>query len=77
MAYCSLDYNASALEILQGLDRTPPVDYMLAIVYSRVGRKREAIECYRRSCESDPSFGHRGNLDPEIAALVRTCLPTQ
>lgn len=77
VAYCSLDYNASALEILQGLDRTPPVDYMLAIVYSRVGRKREALECYRRSCESDPSFVHRGNLDPEISALVRTYLPTQ
>ena len=71
VAYCSMDYNASALEVLQGLDKTPQVEYMLAIIHSRMGRKKEAVECYRRSCEADPSFVHRGNLDPEIAELIR------
>ena len=71
VAFCSMDYNASALEVLQGLDKTPQVEYLLAIIHSRMGRKKEAVECYRRSCEADPSFVHRGNLDPEIAALIR------
>lgn len=75
LAYCSLDYNASALEILRGLDPTPQVNYMLAIVHSRMGWGREAAEYFRRSCEADPSFLHRGNLDPEISALIRNYLP--
>ena len=70
VAFCSLDYNASALDILESLDRTPQVEYLLAVVYSRMGRLREARECYVRSCEADPSFRHRGNLDPEISALM-------
>lgn len=72
VAYCSMDYNASALEILQSLDKTPQVEYMLAIIHARMGRRKEALACYRRSCESDPSFIHRGNLDPEIVALTRS-----
>ena len=71
VAFCSLDYNASALEILESLDRTPQVEYMLAIVYSRTGRRREALQCYERCCEAEPSFRHRGNLDPEISALLK------
>ena len=70
-----MDYNASALEILRELDPTPQVNYMLAIVHSRMGHPREAVDCYRRSCEADPYFVHRGNLDPEISALIRTYLP--
>ena len=71
VAYCSLDYNASALEILQSLDETPQVDYLLAIVYSRMGRTREARERFARCCEEEPSFRHRGNLDPEISELMK------
>lgn len=71
VAFCSMDYNASALDILQDLDRTPQVEYLLAIVHSRMGRRREALECYRRCCEADPSFRHRGNLDPEISELIK------
>ena len=76
VAFCSLDYNASALEILESLDRTPQVEYMLAIVYSRTGRKREALSCYEHCCEADPSFRHRGNLDPEISELVKNIRQT-
>lgn len=71
VAYCCLDYNASALEILQRLDRTAEVDYMLALVYARTGDDRSAVECYLHSCARNPAFVHRGNLDPEISALIR------
>ena len=71
VAYCCLDYNASAREILERLDRTAEVDYMLALVYARTGDERGAVECYLRSCAQNPSFVHRGNLDPEISALIR------
>lgn len=71
VAYCCLDYNASALDILQRLDRTAEVDYMLAIVYARMEDERSAVECYLRACRQNPAFVHRGNLDPEISALIR------
>ena len=71
VAFCSLDYNASALEILQGLDASPSVNYLLAIIHSRMGRGKEAVGYYQRACEEDPSFVHRGNLDPEISALIQ------
>lgn len=70
LAFCSMDYNASALDILEGLERSSRVNYLLAIVHSRMGRPRQAVEFYLRSCEQDPSLVHRGNLDPEIAALI-------
>ena len=71
IAYCCLDYNASALSILERLDRTAEVDYMLALVHARLNDDRNAVECYLRSCAMNRSFVHRGNLDPEISALIR------
>lgn len=71
VAYCCLDYNASALDILQRLDRTAEVDYMLAVVYARMEDERSAVECYLRACRQNPSYIHRGNLDPEVSALIR------
>ena len=71
VAYCSLDYNASALSILEKLPRDDKVNYLLAIVYSRRGDERSAVECYIRSCQQNPSMIHRGNLDPEISQLIR------
>lgn len=71
IAYCSMDYNASAMAILETLERTAQVNYMLAILYSRRGQDREAVECYLRSCQQDPSYVFRGNLDPEISALIK------
>ena len=71
IAYLCMDYNASAMQILEGLDRTAQVNYMLAVLYSRKGEEQKAVECYVRSCSLDPSYIHRGNLDPEIAVLIR------
>ena len=71
IAYLCMDYNASAMQILEGLDKNAQVNYMLAVLYSRRGEEQKAVECYVRSCSQDPSYIHRGNLDPEIAVLIR------
>lgn len=72
VAYCALDYNASALGILETLEPTAEVLYMRAVVYTRLGRVQEAVQCYMNSCELNSAYVHRGNLDPEIAALIKT-----
>ncbi len=71
IAYVSLDYNASARDILLNLKKTPQVDYMLALLYSREGNDQKAVEHYMRACRNEPTYIHRGNLDPEIAALIK------
>ena len=71
IAYLCMDYNASAMQILESLDRTAQVNYMLAVLYSRRGDEEKAVECYIRSCSQDPTYIHRGNLDPEISVLIR------
>ena len=69
VAFCALDYNASALAILERLPKTDKVNYMLAIVYSRLGETEKAVRCYEEACRMNPGFVHRGNLDPEISRL--------
>ena len=69
VAFCALDYNASALATLERLHRTDQVNYMLAIVYSRLGEIEKAARCYEEACRQNPGFVHRGNLDPEISRL--------
>ena len=71
IAYLCMDYNASAMQILERLERTAQVNYMLAVLYSRRGDEQKAVECYVRSCSQDPSYVHRGNLDPEISVLIK------
>lgn len=71
IAYVSLDRNESALAILENLPRNAQVNYMLAVVYSRTGRIQDAIQCYLNACKQMPAYIHRGNLDPEIATLIR------
>ncbi len=71
VAYCSAGYNASAKEILESLRKSDKVLYMLAIIYSRTGKKQEAIQSYIDACRLNPSFINRGNLDPEISSLVK------
>jgi len=84
VAFCAMDYNASALAILEALDaRSEPgmtkgepgmkaqIDYMLAVIYSRQGKNKEAVERYLKACKLTPSYWHRGNLDPEISELIK------
>lgn len=71
VAYVALDRNLSAMNILKDLPKTAQVNYMLALLYSRTGDEKNAVECYIRSCRQDGSFVFRGNLDPEVAALIK------
>ena len=79
VAFCAMDYNASALAILEDpslslrMTGSPEmgaqVDYLLAVIYSRQGKDKEAVEHYLKACGAAPSYWHRGNLDPEITEL--------
>ena len=71
IAYVSLDYNASAMAILQELGRTPQVNYMLALLYARNGDEQKAVQCYMDACREERSYVFRGNLDPEIYVLIQ------
>ena len=71
IAYVSLDYNASAMAILQELEKTPQVNYMLALLYARNGDDSRAVQCYMDACREERSYVFRGNLDPEIYVLIQ------
>ena len=71
VAFTAMDYNASALQILEALPETDQVNYLLAVIYSRQGKEQKAVEHYLKACRQTPSYIHRGNLDPEIAELIR------
>ena len=71
IAYVSLDYNASAMAILQELPKTAPVNYMLALLYARNEDDQNAVQHYMEACRQDRSYVFRGNLDPEIYILIQ------
>lgn len=71
VAYVCMDYNKSALDILCRLPRDARRDYMLAVVYGRLGEEKRAVEYFLNSVEQDESMRHRGNLDPEISTLIK------
>jgi hypothetical protein len=71
IAYVSLDYNASAMAILEELEKTPQVNYMLALLYARKGDDQNAVQSYLHACHEDRSYVFRGNLDPEINTLIQ------
>ena len=71
VAYVALDRNLSALTILEGMPRSGPVDYMLALLYARQGDDQRAVQYYLDACRRDRGYISRGNLDPEISALIR------
>lgn len=71
VAFVAMDYNASAMNILKDLSPTGQVEYLKAIVYSRNGQIQEAVQCFMNAASADQSYFNRGNLDPEIRALIR------
>lgn len=71
IAYVSLDYNASAMAILQDLPKTPQVNYMLALLYARNNDDQKAVQHYLDACKQERSYVFRGNLDPEIYVLIQ------
>ena len=72
VAYMGMDRNISALQILEDMERTPQVNYLLAVLYSRTGDPQQAVQCYMNACNADRSYVYRGNLDPEISVLIKT-----
>lgn len=68
----SLGYDARALEIMREQRDTSDRNYLLAILYSRLGRKEDAVKSYVRSCDQDAGKIWRGRLDPEINTLIET-----
>lgn len=71
VAYICMDYNQSALAVLNNLKKSAHRDYLLAVVYARLHDEQHAIECFIHAVAQDPSMQHRGNLDPEISALIK------
>lgn len=71
VAFVCMDYNQSALSVLETLERTAQRDYMLSVVYSRLGKEQKAVEYFIQSVEQDYSMRHRGNLDPEVSQLIK------
>lgn len=68
----SLGYDRRALEIMLGQEDTSNRNYLLAILYCRLGREREALRSFIKSCDQDGAKIWRGRLDPEINKLIIT-----
>lgn len=72
LAYLALEYNATSSQILLDLPvKTAACHYLLAIAYSRRGMESEAVEELKQAVSEEYSYKYRGNLDPEIAPVIR------
>ena len=71
VAHLSLDHNERALELLATLPKDAVTEYLRAIACSRLGRKAEGREHFLEACRLDGRMEYRGNLDPEIAELLK------
>ena len=71
VAHLSLDHNERALELLAAMPKDAVTEYLRAIACSRLGRKVEGREHFLEACRLDERMEYRGNLDPEIAELLK------
>ena len=71
VAHLSMDHNERALELLATMPKDAVVEYLKAIACSRLGRKAEGREYFLEACRLDSRMEYRGNLDPEIAELLK------
>ena len=71
VAHLSMDHNERALELLATMPKDAVVEYLKAIASSRLGRKAEGREHFLEACRLDERMEYRGNLDPEIAELLK------
>ncbi|MBR5856365.1 MAG: hypothetical protein IKY70_03740, partial [Bacteroidales bacterium] len=71
IAFVCMDYNTSALEILNELPQNAACNYMKSIVYARMGNEHKAVGHFIMAVEQNPAMKHRGNLDPEISQLLK------
>lgn len=70
-AHLSLDHNERAMELLATMPKDAVTEYLRAIACSRLGRKAEGREHFLEACRLDGRMEYRGNLDPEIAELLK------
>ena len=71
VAHLSLDHNERAMELLATMPKDAVTEYLRAIACSRLGRKAEGREHFLKACRLDGRMEYRGNLDPEIAELLK------
>lgn len=71
VACCAMEYNHSAMSILDKLPVSDRTEYLKAILFSRLGDEKSAVQHYLRSVSLNGSYTFRGNLDPEISSLIR------
>lgn len=71
IAFMGVDRNYAAAQILSGEPESAEVDYLFAIIWSRLGDEQKAVQYYMDACRLDHSYVHRGNLDPEISTLIK------
>ena len=71
VAHLSLDHNERAMELLATMPKDAVTEYLRAIACSRLGRKAEGRKHFLEACRLDGRMEYRGNLDPEIAELLK------
>ena len=71
VAHLSLDHNERAMELLATMPKDAVTEYLRAIACSRLGRKAEGRKHFLEACRLDGRMEYRGNLDPEIAEVLK------
>ena len=70
VAMLSRGFNGAAREVLFELPSSAQVEYLRAIVCSRLGEWKVGEECFRKACELDDLLEYRANLDPEMSPYL-------
>lgn len=70
ICYLSLDYNASAIDVLKDLKQTPEVLYLQAVAMLRRDEKESAARLLMASIEADSDMSFKAALDPEMEPLM-------
>lgn len=72
LALACLDYNWTALEILDALrDDSSKVLYLKTLIYSRLEKYDQASKTFVQCLKADPAMAYRANLDPEVSELIK------
>ena len=71
VAHLSLGHDERAMELLATMPKDAVTEYLRAIACSRLGRKEEGRRHFLEACRRDERMEYRGNLDPEIAELLK------
>ena len=71
VAHLSLGHDERAMELLATMPKDAVTEYLRAIACSRLGRKEEGRRHFLEASRLDGRIEYRGNLDPEIAELLK------